>query len=363
MQENLLFFGIPETEKQNMTNQTAPITQNENEVLNDRDEHSFGDREINQPENTEEALRNFIAKDLPTQVSMMASGIRFDRVHRLGARKRGMRNPRPIVAKFERYSDRELIRKAGMDLNSNPNSKFKVREQFPREIEERRKLLYPVMYRLKRENQSNKVNLIRDKLYVNGRLYVPEYEQNYRLPPSSPDRSRQRYQNQFSHATRPPPPPQPAYRVPDIRRNDRQNHSRYEQYDQGAIPKRYTGFQINQQTPVSNRYQCLSDENERSLIDRQPGQKHKFISPIGEQNSPKKQRDTGAYLSNPNQQPLIQEIVNVDSATTSTDTVHSYTTVTNSNTPISETPNEIREAMDTMNIQTGTSDPNEQSCV
>ena len=281
-----------------------------------------------------------------------------------------MRNPRPIVAKFERYSDRELIRKAGMDLNSNPNSKFKVREQFPREIEERRKLLYPVMYRLKRENQSNKVNLIRDKLYVNGRLYVPEYEQNYRLPPPSPDRSRQRYQNQFSHATRPPPPPppQPAYRAPDTRKNDRQNHSRYEQYDQGAIPKRYTGFQINQQTPVSNRYQCLSDENERSLIDRQPGQKHKFISPIGEQNSPKKQRDTGAYLSNPNQQPLIQEIVNVDSATTSTDTVHSYTenrntTVTNSKTPVSETPNEMREAMDTTNIQTGTSDPNEQSCV
>ena len=136
MQENLLFFGIPETEKQNMTNQTAPITQNENEVPNDRDEHSFGDREINQPENTEEALRNFIANDLPTQVSIMASGIRFDRVHRLGARKRGMRNPRPIVAKFERYSDRELIRKAGMDLNSNPNSKFKVREQFPREIED-----------------------------------------------------------------------------------------------------------------------------------------------------------------------------------------------------------------------------------
>ena len=58
----------------------------------------------------------------------------------------------------------------------------------------------------------------------------------------------------------------------------------------------------------------------------------------------------------------------MDSATTSTDTVHSYTktrdtTVTNSNTPVSETPNEIREAMNTTNIQTGTSDPNEQSCV
>ena len=60
--------------------------------------------------------------------------------------------------------------------------------------------------------------------------------------------------------------------------------------------------------------------------------------------------------------------MNVDSAATSTDTVHSYTKtkdtkVTNSNTPVSETPNEIREAMDTTNIQTGTSDPNDESCV
>ena len=92
-----------------------------------------------------------------------------------------------------------------------------------------------------------------------------------------------------------PSPPQPAYRAPDLRRNDRQNYSHYEQYDQGAIPKqRYTGFQINQQTPVSNRHQCLSDKNNRSLIDRQPGQKHKNISPLVNK-TPTRNRETTAH--------------------------------------------------------------------
>ena len=150
MQEKLLFFGIPETDTQNPTDRTQ--NQRQNESHNDNSEPTLNRNETKQTENTEEVLRNFIANDLPAHVSRMASDIRFDGVHRLGARKRGRTNPRPIIAKFERYSDREIVRKAGMDLNSNPYTKYKVREQFPREIEERRKLLYPVMYTLKRQN-------------------------------------------------------------------------------------------------------------------------------------------------------------------------------------------------------------------
>ena len=43
-----------------------------------------------------------------------------------------------------------------------------VREQFPVEIEEKRKLLYPEAKKLRR-NQTDNVRLVKDKLYLNGR--------------------------------------------------------------------------------------------------------------------------------------------------------------------------------------------------
>ena len=45
----------------------------------------------------------------------------IDRVHRLGARRRYSDKPRQIVVKFESFTDRETIGKAGMVLNNRPN--------------------------------------------------------------------------------------------------------------------------------------------------------------------------------------------------------------------------------------------------
>ena len=44
-------------------------------------------------------------------------------------------------------------------------------EQFPREVEERRRLLYP-LYNKAKSNPNNAVKLIRDKLYVNGQTIL-----------------------------------------------------------------------------------------------------------------------------------------------------------------------------------------------
>ena len=166
MQENLLFFGIEE----------EPLARlQSDEASGERDQPAEN------TENTETILRDFLVRVLKINRESEAQ-IKFDRVHRLGKRKRQNQNPRPIVAKFENYTDRELVRKAGMDLNSNPDTKMKVREQFPREIEERRKLLYPAMYRIKNKKPNARVNLIRDKLYVDGQLYIPENDPEYRLP-------------------------------------------------------------------------------------------------------------------------------------------------------------------------------------
>ena len=49
---------------------------------------------------------------------------------------------------------------------------FSLREHFPSEIEERRKDLYPVM-RKALENDANKVKQVKDKLFINNRLYKP----------------------------------------------------------------------------------------------------------------------------------------------------------------------------------------------
>ena len=89
MQENLRFFGLAE--------------------------HQGGGNE-----NVEGKLRDFLKNELAPDSQTEVDSLVFDRVHRLGARKMNWRwQPRPIVAKFEKYTDREKSEK--LDLNSIKN--------------------------------------------------------------------------------------------------------------------------------------------------------------------------------------------------------------------------------------------------
>ena len=118
-----------------------------------------------QPEDTENSLRKFLQTEM-----QIYEPIQFHRVHRLGRIDRHDDNPRPIIAKFERAKKREQVRgKAPKTLTGKP---FGVREQFPKAVEDRRKLLYPEMKRAK-ENKSNKVRLVRDRLFINNSEYLP----------------------------------------------------------------------------------------------------------------------------------------------------------------------------------------------
>lgn len=139
MRENLIFYGIPESE------------------LN-----------RGMYENCELIIKNFIRMEMNIN-----KDIQFDRVHRLGRYSQQQRYPRPIVAKFTYYKDKELVR-----LNAPKtliNSSYVVKEQFPAEMEEKRKLLYGEAKRA-RQNANNKVRLVRDKLYVNGQEVIPPSE-------------------------------------------------------------------------------------------------------------------------------------------------------------------------------------------
>lgn len=132
MRENLIFTGIPE-----------PYLP----------EGEF--------ENVEGTLRQFLRDEMDID-----RDIAFDRVHRLGRYDMYKKYPRPIIAKFERYRDKEAVRKAAPQ--SLFGKRYGVREQFPPEIEEKRKVLYPEAKKA-RGNKNNVVRLVRDKLFVNGR--------------------------------------------------------------------------------------------------------------------------------------------------------------------------------------------------
>jgi hypothetical protein len=63
----------------------------------------------------------------------------------------------PIVARFLYHSDLRFVLKNANKLRGKP---FGIREQFPFEIEQRRRILYPIMKDAKRSNQQ--VTLVRD---------------------------------------------------------------------------------------------------------------------------------------------------------------------------------------------------------
>ena len=145
MQSNLVFFGLAE-------------------LVDVEDNKS----------NCERLLKDFIKSEMTFEDSqnINTDDIVFDRVHRLGRRRYDRYGqqirPRPIIAAFKNFLEREIIRKA---FSSIKTPWYSVREQFPREVEERRKVLYP-LYKKTKANQNNSVKLIRDKLYVNGKTIL-----------------------------------------------------------------------------------------------------------------------------------------------------------------------------------------------
>ena len=62
-----------------------------------------------------------------------------------------------------------------MSATKLKNTRFSIREQFPREVVERRKVLYPVMKRALQEKK--RVSMVVDKLYIDGRLYQEELDE------------------------------------------------------------------------------------------------------------------------------------------------------------------------------------------
>ena len=133
--ENLRFFNIPES--------TDPTQENAKELI-----YRYMEREI-------EVDR--------------ARDIEFQRVHRIGVKKSG--SPRPIIARFLRFPDRERVFKRAMEVKDE--IEVRVYADYPKEIQERRRKLWP---RLKQAREDGKRAFFDkkepDKLIVDGHLVI-----------------------------------------------------------------------------------------------------------------------------------------------------------------------------------------------
>lgn len=113
-------------------------------------------------EDTEKKLRDFLYYEVEIE-----KNIEFNNVHRFGRFVRG--KDRPIVARLLYHADVIHIIKNSYKLQGTP---YGIHEQFPKEIEDKRRLLYPIQKRFRKSG--HKTKLVRDKLYIDGKLYLPE---------------------------------------------------------------------------------------------------------------------------------------------------------------------------------------------
>ena len=127
-----------------------------------RDNLLFTDLSEHENEDTEQVLKNFLSD------KMSITDVSFERVHRVGRvynRPSGQAvRPRSIVAKFSFFKDRERVRKSANRLKG---THYGIREQFPEEIEQRRKPLYPILRKARQEKK--KAVLVKDRLFVEGK--------------------------------------------------------------------------------------------------------------------------------------------------------------------------------------------------
>ena len=156
-----------ELEKMKETDEKMLNSMTDLKVRSMRDNLIFTGIPEQKGEDTEELLQDFIQRKYKLDYT-----ISFERVHRIGKWREFNEHPRNIVAKFTYFKDREFIRtKAAQKLSG---SNVWVNEQFPPEIEERRKKLYPVMRQAKKDKKRTK--LVRDILYIEGEVYTPPTE-------------------------------------------------------------------------------------------------------------------------------------------------------------------------------------------
>lgn len=116
-------------------------------------------------ENTEEVVKKVIKDELDIETDSM----QFCNVHRLKPRSDG--KPRSIIAKFVKYSDHEAVRSKAIEKLKDRKD-IAIYQQFPAEVNTRRKELVPKLIELRKQGYKN-ARLATDKLYIGSELVDP----------------------------------------------------------------------------------------------------------------------------------------------------------------------------------------------
>ncbi|KAL3993510.1 polymeric immunoglobulin receptor [Sarotherodon galilaeus] len=116
-------------------------------------------------EDADTTVKSFIKTHLKLPEDTVKN-IVFDRVHRIGPMRAATGRPRPIVAKFGHFKQKEQVKSRGRELKGTD---FSVNDQFPKEILERRRVLFPIRRGFIQKGSRAVITV--DRLYVDGQLY------------------------------------------------------------------------------------------------------------------------------------------------------------------------------------------------
>lgn len=116
------------------------------------------------PEDPEKSVKDFMIKQLKLPAETVQT-ITFHQVHRLRPQNNNNR-PRPIIAKFENYTQKELVQRQGRKLK---DTNYGINEQYLKDILEHWKQLFPIWKQM--INEGKKAIITVDKLYIDGQLY------------------------------------------------------------------------------------------------------------------------------------------------------------------------------------------------
>lgn len=179
MRENLIFVGISEVSQPPSPSSMETSQQVAGEGRSDQGDQLYsqvtsgsasGARGVFQEgvpaENCAEKVLHFCETVL--RIENARQRVHINRAHRIGATAPG--KTRSIVVRFMNTDAKMVVKNALRHVNLR-ESPFSVFDQFPQIVQERRRALIPVM--VKARESGNKAFLVRDKLFVNNKLYNP----------------------------------------------------------------------------------------------------------------------------------------------------------------------------------------------
>ena len=129
------------------------------------------------PKDTERKLRQFLQKEMKIPSGELED-IEFERVYRIPTRpKEDKGQPRPIIAKVSFFQDKEFIKSCIKNLPKG--KKYGVADDFPKEVDEIRKKLHPVLKKAKEQRKMAFFNV--EKLIIENAVYRGPETKNFPL--------------------------------------------------------------------------------------------------------------------------------------------------------------------------------------